>query len=223
MIKILILLSSLSFSQTPAPKDADAASKDRPYKTLTKIVGDFDKKNTKYISSRDVILSTVIGRVLEGQGVKSILDVSDSSFASASSQYLTDAAIHLEALSLSSDEAVSGDEVTSLKNKVAGQTKDIADFKKLEFSADEIQKMSKLKLVVKNFENIKKDSFRASISESDMFDYLKRNRSQFGVEKVPPHLTDELKNRITSAILEVRLREWREVLRKKYQTRNYQQ
>ena len=92
------------------------------------------------------------------------------------------------------------------------------DWKKLETNEGEVQKMVELKLRAQNFLKFKTESAGVVVTDEDTKAYYEKNRLKFG--NMP---YDQFKNSIrevlSTQILEERLKDWFEVLRRKYRVR----
>ncbi|MFN7730055.1 MAG: hypothetical protein ACK5P7_12930 [Bdellovibrio sp.] len=138
-------------------------------------------------------------------------------FKQASSSFVLECMVDLEAenfvVARVEDEVVQ-ETTKSFLNAVGGSP----DWKKLETNTSEVQKMVELKLRAQNFLKFKTESAGVVVTDADTKAYYEKNRLKFG--NMP---YDQFKNSIrevlSTQILEDRLKDWFEVLRRKYRVR----
>lgn len=106
---------------------------------------------------------------------------------------------------------------TSAKNFLTAM-QGSADWKKLEVSEAEVQKMAEIKLRAQSFLKFKTESAGVVVTDEDTKNYYEKNRLKFGNMPYEQFKTS-IREVLSTQILEERLKDWFEVLRRKYRVR----
>ncbi|MBX2989235.1 MAG: hypothetical protein KF802_15210 [Bdellovibrionaceae bacterium] len=132
---------------------------------------------------------------------------------------LLESAVALEAESFSVTSTDPG-ELNALIGRTEKYLGGRADWRKLEFSGNEIRKMAERKLMAKNLIRMKSESMRAMISDPEAASYFDQNRAKFG--NLPfDSFKENIKNFLAQQQLEDRLRSWFDILRRKHKVREF--
>lgn len=215
--------ASPSASPTSSPSPA-AASTPVSEKTVsvTRVVGEV---GSRVVTSREVRLNDAMAQVMvglpalgSGGAKKKIVQPTDPAFPPTVLRVLDEWAVYFEATEIGA-KSVDKDEVAKAVKSVGENWKDVADWTKLEPSAQEIKDSIERKLIVQNFERLKGDASLVTVSDAEAQQYYKKNRLRFG--NLPfENFKDNIKAALVRSQTERRLFEWRAVLRRKYRVRN---
>ena len=204
---------------TPTPKAPPAAAPKSTTMLITRAVGEVGEQ---VITSREVRLNDAVEQALNKkpampEGYR-ILSGSEKSFPAEVGKVLDEWIVYLEAKSLSTAPLARGD--------IGATAKTVTEFwaskpgwVQLEVSQDELRTMVERKMIAREFERLKSDPQLAPVSDDDALAYYRKNRLKFG--NLPfSSLKDNIKTFLVKQQTERRLAEWRELLRRKYKTRN---
>lgn len=92
------------------------------------------------------------------------------------------------------------------------------DWKKLEATEAEVQKMAEIKMRAQSFLKFKTESAGVVVTDEDTKAYYEKNRLKFGNMPYEQFKTS-IREVLSTQILEERLKDWFEVLRRKYRVR----
>lgn len=177
-------------------------------------VGDY------FLTSREVLGTRLIEKELfPGQKLNFIEDVSSPEFVMQVTAALLEKVVAVEAESFSV--AAVGDE--DLKEMMAKSRKNLTGLRawqKLNISSTELQDMILRKLRSKKFLKYKTDAANLTVTDFEVKEYYEKSRYKFG--NLPlESFKENIRQFLIQKQTEDRLREWFEVLRKKYQVRNF--
>lgn len=116
---------------------------------------------------------------------------------------------------------VKSEEVRKRAALIQEGLKDVPDWKKLAATQIEIESILSRKLRAKNFIQYKTESMGIQITETEMKEYYDQNRIKFGslsYEKMKENIREYL----SQQNVEVKMKDWVSILKKKYQVRNLQ-
>jgi len=201
---VTMILSSFSLAAPSAP-------------VVSKIVG---KVGEYSLTSREVLGGLLLEKALTPEVKGEIVEnVNAAEFVPQVSSALIEKVVSLEAENFSLA-TISEEERKESTNKVKKNLANVRLWQKLTFTEAELQDFLLRKLRSKKFLKYKSEVASLTVSEFEVKDYFEKNRYKFG--NLP---MDSFKESIRQYLIqkqsEDRLREWFEVLRKKYQVRNY--
>ncbi len=136
------------------------------------------------------------------------------------------ALVQLEQLVILEAENFAVGEVTSeeVRKKAAfiqESLKEWPDWKRLEVSLIEIESIVSRKLRAKNFIQYKSESMGIQITETEMKEYYDQNRIKFGSLSYEK-MRENIREYLSQQNVEVKMKDWISILKKKYQVRNLQ-
>lgn len=192
---------------------------------ITRVVGEV---SDRIVTSREVQINDALEKALDAPvknatGVGSarfkILTGREPAFAISVSRALSEWAVFLESKAFA--------ERAPPKAEAQKQTKlafefwaGRPEFARLEADEAEVRDMMERKLVAREFLRIKSEASQAPITDADAMSYFRRNRLKFG--NLPfEDFRDNIKAFLAKQQSERRLKEWLEVLERKYKTRNF--
>lgn len=200
------------------PASSVVGSQDR---VVSKIVGELG--TTKYfLTSREVQINALIGQILDQfngskKAIKN-LGIQDKEFPSQTGDVLLEWAIYKEALDFESN-LKSTDLQKELKF-VQENSKTLSSWQSLEVSQEELKQILERKILVRKFMQLKSDSSKIPVSDAEAEIYFQKNRSKFG--SLPfESFRENIKSFLQNAQTEQRLKNWYEVLNRKYKVRNF--
>jgi hypothetical protein len=184
---------------------------------LTKIVG---KVGDYFLTSREVIAVRYIEKELfPEQKLRTIEDLNSSEFVMQITSALLEKVVAVEAESFSVA-VVSEDELKEMVLKAKKHLAGLRSWQKLEISSVELQDFVFRKLRSKKFLKYKTDAASLTVTDFEVKEYFEKSRYKFG--NLPlESFKDNIRQYLIQKQTEDRLREWFEVLRKKYQVRNF--
>ena len=188
---------------------------------VSKIVGELG--TTKYfLTSREVQINNYLGQLLgQMNGSKKavkVIGVQDKDFPNQTGDVLLEWAIYKDALDFESS-LKSTDTQKELKY-VQENTKSSSGWQGLEVSQDELKQILERKILVRKFMQLKSDSSKIPVSDAEAEVYFQKNRSKFG--SLPfESFRENIKSFLQNAQTEQRLKNWYEVLNRKYKVRNF--
>jgi hypothetical protein len=218
ILTLIQVLSSLSLAVTPVATQLTKPSIDR---VISKVVGELG--TTKYfVTSREVQINYFLEQLLEQMnGSKKaikMIQLQDNDFANHTSEVLLEWIIYKEASSFET-ELTNGDIQKELKY-VQEKVKTYAAWASLDVTREEEKQFLERKILVKRFMRLKSDSSKIPVSDAEAEVYFKKNRNKFGslpFESFRENIRVFLQNSQT----EQRLKNWYEVLNRKYKVRNF--
>jgi hypothetical protein len=184
---------------------------------VSKIVG---KVGDYYLTSREVVASRLLEKELfPEQKVTVVESGEDPAFVMQVTAVILEKVVSLEAESFSVAAVSEEDEkefIIRAKRMLAGQKA----WQKLDMSAIELQDLVARKLRSKKFLKYKTESSSLTVTDFEVKEYYEKSRYKFG--SIPfESFKENIRQFLIQKQTEDRLREWFEVLRKKYQVRNY--
>lgn len=209
-ILFILLLSSSAFSAIGVPD-----------RVVSKIVGELG--TTKYfLTSREVQINNFLGELLsQMNGSKKavkVLSIQDKDFPNQTSDVLLEWAIYKEALDFESN-LKSIDLQKELKY-VLDNSKQVPGWTALEVSSEELKQILERKILVRRFMQLKSDSSKIPVSDAEAEIYFLKNKSKFG--NLPfESFRDNIKSFLQNSQTDQRLKNWYEVLNRKYKVRNF--
>ena len=134
------------------------------------------------------------------------------------SAMLLEEAVSRESAAFSVGTASSG-EIEKLSEKAQKTLSADGNWKRLDFTPEELKRAVTRKLNAKSMIRIKSESMRGPIPDSDAAAYFEKNRIKFG--NLPfSAFKENIKTLLQEQQLEERLRSWFEILRRKYKVRD---
>lgn len=188
-----------------------------PPMVVSKVVG---KVGDYALTSREVIGGVLLERALfpEGKG-ELVENVSSPEFVPQVTSALIEKVVSLEAENFALANISEGEKKESL-NKAKKNLSTARSWNKLGFTEAELEDFLLRKLRSKKFLKYKTEAASLTVSEFEIKDYFEKNRYKFG--NLPlESFKDSIRQYLIQKQSEDRLREWFEVLRKKYQVRNF--
>lgn len=189
--------------------------------SVTRVVGEVGEH--RVVTSREVRLNDAIEQVMAEKagepGQTQILTGFDKTFATHVAQVLDEWVVYLEANSLSNQFAAKS-EVARWYGVVQEKLGSLPAWKAMEPAEKEVRDIIERKLIAKDFQRLKSDPSLAPISDEEALSYYKKNRLRFG--SLPfSSFKDNIKSFLVKQQTERRLKEWHEVLWRKYKVRNF--
>ena len=217
IVKILIALL-VGFSWIGNGSRAAVGSQNR---IVSKIVGELG--TTKYfLTSREVQINMLLGQLLDQMnGSKKAIkssNVQDKDFPALTGDVLLEWAIYKEALDFES--SLKATDFQKELKYVQDNTKALSAWQSLDVSQDEMRQILERKILVRKFMQLKSDSSKIPVSDTEAEIYFQKNRTKFG--SLPfASFRENIKNFLQNAQTEQRLKNWYEVLNRKYKVRNF--
>lgn len=176
---------------------------------------------TYVITSREVVIAGILEKWFLTPGNKNrndwILKEDTNSFRQTLTQVMLEKVVVLEAENFSVAQ-VSSDEVRKSAAKMQEELKDWSEWKKLEVSSIELEGQFQRHLRAKAFLKFKTESTGVRVSEEEAKNYFEKNRMRFG--NLPfSQFRESIRDFLTQKHQEERLRDWFEVLKRKYRVR----
>ncbi len=184
---------------------------------VSKVVG---KVGDYALTSREVIGGLFLEKALFPE-IKSELveNVSAPEFVPQVTSALIEKVVSLEAENFALAN-ITDEEKKEALNKTKKNLSNVRTWNKLAFTEAELQDFLLRKLRSKKFLKYKTEAASLTVSEFEIKDYFEKNRYKFG--NLPlESFKDSIRQYLIQKQSEDRLREWFEVLRKKYQVRNF--
>lgn len=188
-------------------------------RVVTKVVGE---AKDQFITSREVQINEAVEIVLGAKGDGKSLQIAEighENFPSKVNDVLTEWIVFFEAQSFSAD-AVSKAAIEDAAQKVEKGTAGSQGWKRLEVSKSELDEILKRKLSAKSFIRLKTESSLMPVTDSEAQVYFKKNRLKFG--NLPfSSFKDSIKAHLRQQQMDRRMKDWLEILQKKYKVRNF--
>ncbi|MDG0817476.1 hypothetical protein [Bdellovibrio svalbardensis] len=171
-------------------------------------------------TSRELQISTVIERVVFPGKISSLeISPEQPEFRNALTALLLEIVVAMEAESFSVASVSEKDieaGIAKVQRAVAGK----AYWNQLEVSEAELKKFTTRKFVAKNFLKFKTNSMAGIVTDQEAEAYYEKNRLKFG--NMPfASFKENIKTFLAQQQLEERLRNWFEVIKRKYKVRNF--
>lgn len=184
---------------------------------VSKVVG---KVGDYALTSREVVGGLVLEKALFPEMKREpVENVSSPDFVPQVTSALIEKVVSLEAENFALAN-ISEEEKKEALNKAKKNLSNARTWVKLAFTETELQDFLLRKLRSKKFLKYKTEAASLTVSEFEIKDYFEKNRYKFG--NLPlESFKDSIRQYLIQKQSEDRLREWFEVLRKKYQVRNF--
>jgi hypothetical protein len=184
---------------------------------VTKIVGNV---GGNYLTSREVIASRIIENVLyPSETVETSHSLDSPLFGRQLTASLLERVIALEADSFSIANLES-EELSNAIQKVQRELKSDRSWLMLQVTPEELKEWVERKVRSKKFLKYKTDSATLGVTDSEVKEYFEKNRYKFGNMTIE-NFKENIRAFLVKQQMEDRLKEWFEILKKKYKVRNY--
>lgn len=213
----LFLISALLVLAVSAP-----ATTVKPL-SISKAVG---QVANQVVTSREVQISYAIEQLLLTHGADKnsapdrslwLVQAGDEVFRTHLSQVLMELLIKLEAESFSVAQ-VSPEEIKAEVKLVTEGMKGWSEWKKWEVNETEVEQLLMRRRVAKNFLKFKTESSGVVISDEECKRYYEKNRVKFGSAPFA-QFKDSIREVLAQKQLEEKLKDWFEILKRKYRLR----
>jgi hypothetical protein len=184
---------------------------------VTKIVGSV---GSYYLTSREVIAGRLIERILYRTELVEVGHSLDSPlFGRQLTSALLEKVVALEAESFSIAN-IEENEVSEAIQKIQKESKYDKQWDSLQITNLEIKDWVERKLRSKKFLKYKTDSATLGVTDGEVKEYFDKNRYKFGNMGIDK-FKENIKIFLVKQQMEERLKEWFEILKKKYRVRNF--
>lgn len=170
--------------------------------------------NKKTVTLRDIRVAYLMDQALVG----SLSKEQAWDDALALSNFLVDEVVSLEAEQLRLYQ-MSTTEIASKMSMIKPELEALPEWKKWSVSDDELQQLLMRKWRAQSFLKMKAEPLGIDISEEEIYRYYEKNKKKLGGYSVD-HFKDSIRAILVKSRSEAKLKEWFEVLKKKYQVRN---
>ena len=215
MKKSAILLSALAFVFVASTSNS-ATNVNR---VVTKVVGE---AKDQFITSREVQINEAVESALGSKGDGKSLqfaEIGHENFPTKVNDVLTEWVVYFEAQSFSAD-TVPKSAIEDAAQRVEKATANSAAWRRLEVSKSELEEVLKRKLSAKSFVRLKTESSLMPVTDSEAQAYFKKNRLKFG--NLPfTSFRESIKAHLRQQQMDRRMKDWLEILQKKYKVRNF--
>jgi hypothetical protein len=186
---------------------------------VTKVVGE---AKDQYITSREVQINDAVEQIVNSKDAKptfNLVEIGHQSFPTKVTEVLTEWIVHFEAQSFAAD-AVSKAAIEDALQKVEKATAQSAEWRRLEVSKAELEDLLRRKLSADGFIRLKTESSLMPVTDSEAQAYFKKNRLKFG--NLPfTAFRDSIKAHLRQQQMDRRMKDWLDILQKKYKVRNF--
>ncbi len=216
MFKLILLFMAIQITSGFANAAIGA-----PDRVVSKIVGELG--TTKYfLTSREVQINNYLGQLLmQMNGSKKVLKLvhlEDKDFPAETNEVLLEWVIYKEALDF--ENGLKVNDIQKEIKYVQENTKQASAWTNLEVSADEMKQILERKILVRKFMQLKSDSSKIPVSDAEAEIYFQKNKNKFG--NLPfESFRENIKSFLQNTQTEQRLKNWYEVLNRKYKVRNF--
>lgn len=171
-------------------------------------------------TSRQSRLSGLLEKVLDGaRDSGPAMDSKSDRFRDEVSSLLLEVAVSKESETFSLGQ-VSDPEVATEVSKLRRATQARADWRRFDYTEAELTAAVRRKLTARHLIRFRSESMKAVISDAEAQKYFEKNRSRFG--NLPfENFQEQIKRVLSQQQLDERLRAWFEILRRKFQVRDY--
>lgn len=221
----ILLFSIPVFAQTPQAPAVAPKAETLPFKTRPKgevISEAVAQAGTHVVTSREAQISFALDQALATQ-LKKISEADKKAwwtepkaetFPKALAQVLLELVVQMEAENFSVGQ-VSPEDMQAYEKHALEHLKNWKPWQGLEVSQLELQQMLMRKMRAKNFLKFKTESSGVQISDDEARRYYEKNRVKFGNQ---PFLQfkDGIKQVLAQEQLQERLKDWFEILKRKY-------
>jgi hypothetical protein len=205
---------------------AFAQENQQSYEIVSKIVG---QVSDYFITSREVQAQFLIGSVApselnlknESLKVNMLPEILSVEFQGALNQAILEKVVNLEADSFSFAQ-IPESEMSELKKTVEMNLKNKSNWKNLQVEDSELETWLKIKRRAQKYIDYKTELNSMKINEDEIRSYFDQNRYKFGSSSYVS-FKDNIRQYLLKQKISSRLKEWFEVLRKKYKVRTFVQ
>lgn len=220
-ISILLLVMVVASAYRMAGVHAAAV----PTQIVSQAVGQAD---THVVTSREVQISWIIDKAMQiPNGKKTsestpnrsdwLLKIESADFQKHLSQVLLELVVSMEAENFSVGQVTSV-EIQNGVNQVKSMTGSWEPWKDLEVSHAELEQIMTRKLKARRFLKFKTDTSGVRVSDEDAKAYFEKNRVKFG--NLPySQFKSQIKEYLSQEALQDRLKDWFEILKRKYRVK----
>lgn len=177
----------------------------------------------RIVTSREVQINQALEQLLypekKSSEVKILTDFDSPSFAKQVTAVLLEWVVHMEANQVAVSRATE-DDLQNAHSKVKSALQKNSAWKSLRVTSKELDSTLKRKIQAKKFIRFRADSSVVPVSDLEAQRYFDQNRTRFG--NLPfDNFRVGIKSLLARQQVEHRLKDWFEVLRGKYQVRNF--
>jgi hypothetical protein len=184
---------------------------------ITKIVGGV---GSSYLTSREVIAGRLIERVLyPSELVEATHSLDSPLFGRQLTSALLEKVVALEAESFSIANIEESEVSTSIQ-KIQKDLKNDKQWLELQVTSSELKDWIERKVRSKKFLKYKTDSATLGVTDGEVKEYFDKNRYKFGNMSID-NFKENIRAFLIKQQMEERLKEWFEILKKKYRVRNF--
>lgn len=188
-------------------------------RVVTKVVGE---AKDQFITSREVQINEAVESALQVKDDAKTLQIAEighENFPGKVTDVLTEWIVYFEAQSFSAD-TVPKSAIDDAAKRVEKATANSPGWKRLEVSKSELDEVLKRKLSAKSFIRLKTESSLMPVTDSEAQAYFKKNRLKFG--NLPfTSFRDSIKAHLRQQQMDRRMKDWLDILQKKYKVRNF--
>ena len=174
--------------------------------------------NKKTVTLRDVRVAYFMEQALVGSLSKEGWKEQNWDESWALSNYLVDEVVSLEAEQLRLYQ-MSTTEISTKMSMIKPELESLPEWKKWAVNDDELQQLLMRKWRAQSFLKMKAEPLGVDVSEEDIYRYYEKNKKKLGGYSVD-NFKDSIRAILVKSRSEAKLKEWFEVLKKKYQVRN---
>lgn len=224
---LIFLLLASSVQASPLVGDKQSGSKVNLEKNLierqgfqrvTEAIAVVDKW---VLTSREVqivkMISDEIGEGSKSRSSMKLVDEESEEFRIAIGEALMELVLSLEAKNFSF-ESVSDQQVSKLKKKVVENFRKSSVWESLEVTDEEIEALIARKLFARNFLRFKTEAFTSQISDEDLKSFFEKNKDKMKDSSIDLAKAN-IQNFVEKQQVEFKLKEWIELLKRKYRMR----
>lgn len=232
LVAFTVSLSALATTVKPTPASTGASaiqstaastvtskgsSKTGSTEIVSSVVG---RVGDYFITSREVVAGQMIEMELYPSKTQSLVTkVSDPNFVNQVTATILEKVVAVEAENFSVANVSDGDLNEALKKIKTAYAKN-PQWAHLALVSIETEELVSRKLRSKNFLKYKSEAASLTVTNFEVKEYFEKNRYKFG--NLPfENFKENIRQFLAQKQTEERLREWFEVLRKKYQVRNF--
>lgn len=186
-------------------------------RVVTKVVGSV---GSYYLTSREVIAGRLLERGLyPSELVEETHNLESPLFGRQLTSALLEKVVALEAESFSIAN-IDDSEITEAISKVQKLLKIDKQWESLQVTSVELRDWVERKLRSKKFLKYKTDSATLGVTDNEVKEYFDKNRYKFGNLTIDS-FKENIRIFLVKQQMEERLKEWFEILKKKYKVRNF--
>lgn len=204
---------------------AKANAAGNPTQVVSQAVGQAD---THVVTSREVQISWILDKAMQVPAAKKggvstpnrsnwVLKADGVEFQRHLSQVLLELVVSMEAENFSIGQ-VPANEVQNAMAHVKEMVAGWAPWKDLEVSSGELEQMMTRKLKARNFLKFKTETSGVRVTEHDIKNYYEKNRLKFGNTPLV-QVKSQIKDFLSQELLQERLKDWFEILKRKYRVK----